>query len=45
VHLDATLALFWLSLGISTAAVVLFVWLIRDQDRETGEGKRETNRR
>jgi len=31
VGLDATLSLFWLSLAISAAAVVLFVWLMREE--------------
>lgn len=38
-HLDATLVLFWLSLGLSAAAVVLFLWLMRE-----GGGEREDNR-
>jgi len=42
VRLDFTLSLFWTSLAISAAAVVLFVWLMRDRDRETGDGRRET---
>jgi hypothetical protein len=43
VRLDLTLSLFWLSLAISAAAVVLFVWLMRE-DRETGNGKGKTKR-
>jgi hypothetical protein len=31
VGLDVTFSLFWLSLAISAAAVVLFVWLMRDE--------------
>jgi hypothetical protein len=31
VRLDITLFLFWLSLAISAAAVVLFVWLMREE--------------
>jgi hypothetical protein len=42
VPLDSTLTLFWASLGISAAAVGLFLWLVRD-DRgrkpEAGGGK------
>jgi len=42
VPLDWTLNLYWTSLAISAAAVVLFLWLIRDRSRETGNGKRKT---
>jgi hypothetical protein len=31
VRLDFTLSLFWLSLAISAAAVMLFVWLMREE--------------
>jgi hypothetical protein len=31
VRLDFTLFLFWTSLAISAAAVVLFVWLMREE--------------
>jgi hypothetical protein len=41
VRFEFTLFLFWTSLAISAAAVVLFVWLMREA-RETGDGRRET---
>jgi hypothetical protein len=41
VRLDFTLVLYWSSLGISAAAVVLFLWLMRE-GRETGNGKGKT---
>jgi hypothetical protein len=40
-RLDLTLVLYWASLGISAALVVLFLWLMRE-GRETGNGKRKT---
>jgi hypothetical protein len=43
VRLDLTLILYWSSLGLSAAAVVLFLWLMRWRDRETGDGRGETN--
>jgi hypothetical protein len=42
VRFDFTLVLYWSSLGLSAAAVVLFVWLMRRRDRETGDGRGET---
>jgi hypothetical protein len=41
VRLDITLILYWGSLAISAAAVVLFLWLMRE-GRETENGKRKT---
>ena len=43
-RLDLTLVLYWSSLGISAAAVALFLWLMREnQDRKTEDGRRKTN--
>lgn len=43
-RLDLTLVLYWSSLGISAAAVVLFLWLMREnRGRKTEDGRRETN--
>jgi hypothetical protein len=42
VRLDLTLVLYWSSLGISAAAVVLFLWLMRDRRRESKTGNRES---
>ncbi len=39
--LDLTLVLYWSSLGISAAAVVLFLWLMREQKSEGGRRKAE----
>ncbi|MGH9366964.1 MAG: hypothetical protein ACRD3M_04740 [Thermoanaerobaculia bacterium] len=42
--LDASAVFFYTSLGISAAAVVLFLWLIREpRGRETEDGRRKTN--
>ena len=40
-RLDATLALFWFSLGLSAAAVVLFLWLMRENRSEGSAQKAE----
>jgi hypothetical protein len=37
--LDLTLVLYWSSLGISAAAVVLFLWLMRERRAEGGRRK------
>ncbi len=37
-RLDLTLFLYWGSLGISAAAVILFLWLMRNR---SGGGRRE----
>ncbi len=43
-RLDLTLVLYWSSLGISAAAVVLFLWLMREnQGRKTEDNRRKTN--
>jgi hypothetical protein len=46
--IDLDVALYWTSLALSAAGVVLFLWLMRerkdDGGRETGNGKRETGR-
>jgi hypothetical protein len=43
VRLDLTLVLYWVSLGISAAAVVLFLWLMRnDGGRKSLDVRRET---
>jgi hypothetical protein len=44
VRLDLTLVLYWTSLGLSAAAVVLFLWLMRDRTeggRRKAEGERK----
>jgi hypothetical protein len=43
VRLDVSLVLYWSSLGLSAAAVVLFVWLMRNRSRETEDGRGETS--
>jgi len=43
VRLDITLVLYWSSLAISAAAVVLFLWLMRNRDRKTEDGRRKTD--
>jgi hypothetical protein len=44
VPLDSTLTLFWASLGISAAAVGLFLWLVRDdRGRKPEAGSRKPN--
>ena len=40
---DFTLVLYWSSLGLSAAAVVLFLWLMRRRDQETEDAAGETN--
>jgi hypothetical protein len=45
VRLDLTLVLYWSSLGLSAAAVVLFLWLMRDRSRESETGNRESKER
>ena len=35
-RLDLTLVLYWTSLGISAAAVVLFLWLMRESRKASG---------
>jgi hypothetical protein len=43
VRLDFTLVLYWGSLGISAAAVVLFLWLMRNREsRKASDVRRET---
>jgi hypothetical protein len=43
VPLDLSVALFYASLGLSAAAVVVFVWLMREpQDREDTENDRKS---
>jgi hypothetical protein len=45
VRLDATLVLYWVSLGISAAAVLLFLWLMRERrSRESETGNRESKK-
>jgi nitrogen fixation-related uncharacterized protein len=34
VPFDLSYTLFWVSLGVSAIAVVLFLWLMRDGDKE-----------
>jgi len=42
--LDATLALYWTSLGLSAAAVALFLWLMREK-RDTGRATRDSDKK
>jgi len=42
VRLDFTLSLFWLSLAISAAAVVLFVWLMREEREQRKDAPHPT---
>jgi hypothetical protein len=44
--LDLDVALYWTSLGLSAAGVVLFLWLMREReagDRKTGDGRGKTD--
>jgi hypothetical protein len=40
-RLDLTLVLYWASLGISAALVVVFLWLMRER-RKPEDGRRKT---
>jgi membrane protein implicated in regulation of membrane protease activity len=44
VRLDLTLVLYWASLGISAALVVVFLWLMREGSRKSETGNRESKR-